>query len=287
MNKATARFHWHNYTERKATAEHTVEGCLKIFEDLYSPQLNNRRDILVYLPPSYSRSQRRYPTIYMHDGQNLFDEVTSFAGEWHVDSTMEALSQEGVEAIVVGIPNTGPRRTDEYSPFFDPRHARRRLGDRYLGFIIETLKPLIDRDFRTRPQRAHTGMLGSSMGGLISLYGYFQYPDVFGFVGAMSPSLWFANQAILPYLKEANFYPGRIYLDVGSLEYAGALDDGLATSERDKPYHGSVRHLCDILEQKGYRPGVDLLCVEEEGVGHQEAAWAGRLPKAIKFLLGK
>lgn len=278
---------WHNYTERKATAAHTVEGCLKVLEEFYSPQLNNRRDILVYLPPSYSRSRRRYPVIYMHDGQNLFDEVTSFAGEWHVDSTMETLSAEGVEAIIVGIPNAGPRRTDEYSPFFDPRHARQRLGDRYLDFIINTLKPLIDRDFRTLPQRAQTGMIGSSMGGLISLYGYFQYPHTFGFVGAMSPSLWFAGLAMFDYLKEVDFYPGKIYLDTGSLEYAGALDDGIASGRRVKPYQGSVGHLCDLLQRKGYRPGLDLLCVEEEGAGHTESAWAGRLPEAIKFLLAK
>jgi predicted alpha/beta superfamily hydrolase len=278
---------WHNYTEVKAADHHTVVGCLKVLDGLYSPQLNNRRDLLVYLPPSYaSTGQRRYPIIYMHDGQNLFDEVTSFAGEWHVDTTMEALSADSIEAIVVGIPNAGPKRTEEYSPFLDRRYGRRRLGDAYLRFIIETIKPLIDRDFRTLPDRSHTGLIGSSMGGLISLYAFFQYPDTFGFVGAMSPSLWFANQAMITYIKEAPFYPGRIYADIGSLEYAGAINDGKATGRRTvKPYTGSVRHLCDLLQRKGYQSGVDLLCVEEEGATHQEAAWANRLPNALRFLL--
>ena len=276
---------WRNYTETKATDEHTVVGCLKVLEALPSPQLDNERDILVYLPPSYLQSDKRYPVLYMHDGQNLFDEVTSFAGEWHVDSTMEALSREGIEAIVVGIPNAGARRIEEYAPFRDSKHGRRRHGDKYLSFITDTLKPLIDRDFRTRPERARTGIIGSSLGGLISLYAFFQYPHTFGLVGAMSPSLWFANRAIFPYIQEAPFFPGKIYLDVGSLEYAGALDDGIAASRDAKPYQGSVQHLRDLLQQKGYRPGIDLFCVEEEGAAHQEAAWANRLPDALRFLL--
>jgi len=277
---------WHNYTERKGAEGHTVEGCLKIFENLYSPQLNNRRDLLVYLPPSYFKRKQRYPVIYMHDGQNLFDEVTSFAGEWHVDSTMETLSGEGVEAIVVGIPNMGPQRLDEYSPFRDVRLNNRRHGDKYLGFIIDTIKPLVDRDFRTRPERAATGILGSSLGGLISLYAFFQYPNTFGFVGALSPSLWFANQAIFDYVREAAFYPGKIYLDIGSLEYAGSDSDWmLALGRRLKPYRGSVRHLRDLLQRKGYRLNRELFYVEEEGAGHQESAWANRLPEALRFLL--
>jgi len=290
MNKQSSNpATWHNYTERNSTDEHTVVGCLKILEGLHSPQLDNERDILVYLPPSYQQGgKQRYPVIYMHDGQNLFDEVTSFAGEWRVDSTMETLSEEGLEAIVVGIPNAGPKRIEEYAPFRDLRHGGRRQGDKYLSFITETIKPLIDRDFRTLPERANTGMIGSSMGGLITLYGFFQYPETFGFIGAMSPSLWFANQAILSYIKEAPFYPGKIYVDIGSLEYAGRVNDGMASGERTiKPYQGSVGQLRDLLEQKGYRPGSDLYCVEEEGAGHDEAAWAKRLPEAIRFLLNK
>jgi predicted alpha/beta superfamily hydrolase len=251
---------WQDYAARNGSREHSVVGTLKVWPEAWSPQLENKRDILVYLPPSYKRGNRRYPVIYMHDGQNLFDRATSYAGEWQVDETLELLSQEGLEAIVVGIPNLGDRRVVEYNPFPD-----KGKGERYLAFIVETLKPMIDRDFRTRPTRDHTGLLGSSMGGLISLYGFFHYPYVFGFAGAMSPALWFAGRAIYPYVRAAPFVSGRIYLDHGARE-------------------GSARPMHALLVEKGYRLGHSLMYVREEGGEHNEAAWARRLPEAVRFL---
>jgi predicted alpha/beta superfamily hydrolase len=175
---------------------HQVSGTIRVAPAVHSPELGNRRDILVYLPPSYHEGEGRYPVIYMQDGQNLFDEATSYAGEWGVDETMEALGrEEGLEAIIVGVPNMGIQRVDEYSPFRDRRLGGGR-GDDYLRFLTQTLKPQIDRDFRTLGGRKHTGILGSSLGGLISLYGFFRAPAVFGFAGVMSPSLWFAGGAI-------------------------------------------------------------------------------------------
>ena len=250
----------------------TRSGTLKVVRDVHSPELSNSRDILVHLPTSYTEDQRRYPVIYMHDGQNLFDDATSFAGAWHVDEALEALDCEGLDAIVVGIPNLGPKRIDEYSPFVDA--ARRGgSGDRYLRFIIQTLKPLIDREFRTLPDRLHTGVVGSSMGGLISLYAFFRHPDVFGFAGAMSPSLWFANGAIFRTIDELQPLPGRVYLDAGTGEGPGLLAD--------------VRRLRNRLQGKRYQPGLDLRYVEEEGAGHSEAAWGGRLCDALRFLIGR
>src|SRR5215210_5271074 len=117
----------------------TKSGTLKVVRDVYSPELDNSRDILVHLPTSYTEERRRYPVIYMHDGQNLFDDATSFAGAWHVDEALEALDCEGLDAIVVGIPNLGPKRLDEYSPFADS-WRRGGSGDRYLQFISRTLK---------------------------------------------------------------------------------------------------------------------------------------------------
>ena len=143
----------------------------------------------------------------MHDGQNLFDEATSYNGEWQVDETMEALSQAGYPAIVVGIPNLGARRIEEYNPFPDPQHGGQ--GQAYVAFIVETLKPLIDQQFRTLPDRLHTGIMGSSMGGLISLYAFFQHREVFGFAGVMSPSLWFAGRAIFDVLRRNSTRPAR------------------------------------------------------------------------------
>lgn len=264
----------------------TAPGRLEVIPGLASPQLGNRRDVLVYLPSSYDRTDRHYPVIYMHDGQNLFDPATSFAGEWGVDETMEQLAAaEGIEAIVVGVPNAGRFRLDEYSPFVEPRLGGGR-GASYLGFLSYTLKPLIDRDFRTLPERSHTGLVGSSMGGLISLYGFFGFGDVFGLAGVMSPSLWFGGESIYDYVDAAPFAPGRIYLDAGTRELGEDLHNGLphrATSSRR--YYASVRRMKRILIRKGYRPTVDLLHVEEKWADHGESSWARRLPEAIRFLL--
>jgi predicted alpha/beta superfamily hydrolase len=248
----------------------TVEGDVKRLEGLWSPQLENHRGILVYLPPSYSGSGRRYPVLYMHDGQNLFDQETSFSVEWHVDGTMEMLGQRGIEAIVVAIPNMGADRLDEYSPFREPKLGGGK-GDLYLDFIAETLKPLIDRDFRTLPDREHTCIAGSSMGGLISLYAFFRNPDVFGVAGVMSPAFWFGKRAIFGYVEKAEFTPGKIYLDIGTQEGKQTLDD--------------VRRMRDLLMDKGYRLRRDLFYVEESGASHEEAAWRRRIRFAVPFFL--
>jgi predicted alpha/beta superfamily hydrolase len=276
---------WHNYLDEKDAGQHTVVGNLRVLEDMWSPQLHNRRDILVYLPPSYEQSNKRYPVIYMHDGQNLFDQVTSFAGEWQVDETMEALSRRGYEAIVVGLPNLGEQRLDEYSPFPQPRYSTGQ-GAKYLDFVVQTVKPLIDRDFRTLPERAHTGMIGSSMGGLISLYAFFCPPQAFGFVGVLSPSLWFAQGRIFSYVEQAPFAPGKIYLDTGTREQTHFYTNRLQLRPKLSAYNSTVHGMYDLLYHKGFRPGQDLLYIEEENGVHNEAAWARRLPGALEFLLG-
>lgn len=260
---------WQDYTQEWSADVRFVLGTLKRRRDVFSPELGNARDILVHLPASYDEGDRRYPVVYMHDGQNLFDDATSFAGAWRVDEALASLRCEGLEAIVVGIPNAGDRRSDEYSPFVGVWGGGGH-GDDYLRFIGETLKPLIDRDFRTLPDRDHTGTLGSSMGGLISLYALFRHPEVFGFAGVMSPSLWFANRAIFPVVAAAPV-GGRLYLDTGTAEGAGTLRD--------------ARRLRTLLARKGYRPGRDFLYIEDEGAGHNEAAWAGRLCDALRFLV--
>ncbi len=275
---------WYDYTDLHPT--HTVAGKLRVLKDFYSPQLNNKRDLLVYLPPSHGRSAaggtpKRFPVIYMHDGQNLFDAHTSFTGEWQVDETMQALSREGIEAIVVGLPNAGADRIHEYSPFADRMSAGR--GAAYLRFIVETVKPCIDADFLTLPDRANTGLLGSSMGGLISLYGFLAHPQVFGFAGVVSPALWFGGFAIYDFVRSAAFNDGRLYLDVGTRELAGShFRRGRIASVR---YLYSVRRMRGLLEAKGYRRGEKLLYVEDRGGIHNERDWARRLPATVRFLL--
>ena len=175
-------------------ADRPTTGTRRVFARVWSPQLENERDIDVFLPPSYARTRRRYPVIYMQDGQNLADPERAFAGTWDLLRALDNLAAQGLEVIVVGIPNSGAERLREYSPFADARHGGGG-GDAYLAFVERTLKPLIDRRVRTRPEREATGIFGSSMGGLISLYAFFRAPETFGFVGAMSPSLWFGGRA--------------------------------------------------------------------------------------------
>ncbi|UCG23179.1 MAG: alpha/beta hydrolase [Chloroflexota bacterium] len=274
---------WQDYHTTRNGRAHSVIGNVKVLHDLESVELGNRRDILVYLPPSYESGDRRYPVFYLHDGQNLFDAETSFAGEWRVDNTMEALGQEGVEAIMVGIPNAGEERVDEYSPFHMPKLGGGR-GDLYLNFLIDQVKPLIDADFRTLLSPADTGIMGSSLGGLISLYGFFRHPETFGSAGVMSPSLWFADNAIYDFVHKAPFNAGRLYLDAGTREYGG---DSIWSSRpfHSRRYYAGVRRMYRLLVKKGYRPRRDLLYVEEKKAGHDEEAWARRLPAAVRFLL--
>jgi predicted alpha/beta superfamily hydrolase len=198
-----------------------------------------------------------------------------------VDETMQSLESEGIEAIIVGIPNMGYERLNEYSPFKHRRMGGGR-GEIYLDFIVQTVKPLIDTSFLTLPQREHTGMIGSSMGGLISLYGYFRHPQIFGFVGAMSPALWFAQKAIYPYVAAAPFTPGKIYLDAGTEEAHGRQ---FFPSRFSWSVDGDARQMRDLLIEKGYHEGEDLLYVEEEGAPHHESAWSRRLPDALRWLL--
>jgi predicted alpha/beta superfamily hydrolase len=247
-------------------------GTVRTVPAVASPQLGNRRNLLVYTPASYARSDARYPVIYMQDGQNLFDAATSFAGDWGLRTALAWASRRGLDAIVVGIPNMGTARIDEYTPFMDPKVGGG-SGDRYLDYLVNTVKPLVDARFRTLPDGAHTGIAGSSLGGLISLYGYFRYPSVFGVAAALSPALWFANAAILDVAERAPRAPhtGRVYFDVGLRE--GDAHVTLA------------RRLRDVLLAKGYEPHRDVRWVEDEEGRHHESAWGKRFRKALPFLL--
>ncbi len=274
---------WLDYTDIIDHRDHTVAGVLKVLPDVLSPQLGNERDILVYLPPSYDRSDDSYPVLYFQDGQNLFDQETSFSSEWQVDETMERLSDEGAEAIIVGIPHAGEDRLIEYNPFHGSKNGRGRGRD-YLDFVLQIIKPLIEANFRTLTGPKYTGIVGSSMGGLISLYAFFRHSQVFGFAGAMSPSLRYEKGQIFDYVLNAPFVNGRIYLDTGTREHSqkGVWLANVAYSRR---YYAAVRRMNRILVKKGYWPGTNILYVEEKWAHHGEEAWARRLPGLIRFFL--
>jgi predicted alpha/beta superfamily hydrolase len=246
--------------------------ALDVLEGVHSPELGNQRDVLVYLPPSYRRSDRSYPVLYMHDGQNLFDPSTSFAGEWGVGRAMHAAARRGLEAIVVGVPNMGPERLDEYSPFPDPTAGGGGKGAAYADFLARTLKPIVDQRFRTEPGRDRTVVVGSSMGGLISLVALLRHPQTFGAAGVLSPSLWFAGGAIFSEVERSPFVPARIYLDIG-------VQEG--------PEHvANARRMRDILLNKGHRIGHDLRWLESRCGRHDERSWGRRFARALPFLLG-
>ncbi len=246
---------------------------LVIRRQVLSPGLRNYRDVVAALPLSYQTDpERSYPVVYMQDGQNLFDPATSYAGDWRLSQTLAELSREGTEAIVVGIANGGKHRLDEYSPFQHPGRGGG-AGDRYLAFVAETLKPLVDRSFRTRPERQQTFIAGSSMGGLISLYALYRYADVFGGAAALSPSLWFANRAILRYVEEhADLAVGNLYLDIGLKEPESAIED--------------VRLLRDLIYRYGSMSDTEFYYVEDAAGRHNEATWGARVSQALPFLLG-
>jgi predicted alpha/beta superfamily hydrolase len=242
-----------------------------------SRYLSTPRDIVVYVPPGYDSSGAPCSVLYLQDGQNLFDPATAFGGQdWRADVTSDDLILRGViePLIVVGIYNTGVRRISEYTPTKDPRRRKGGKGDRYARMITQELKPFIDREYRTRRSAAHTGVGGSSLGGLVSLETGLLYPRVFGRLAILSPSVWWDNRSILDIVRAYKFEPrARIWLDSG-------------TNEGDVPQAGiaDLRLLCDALTEKGWREGVDLCCTVVPGAGHNEQAWGARFGHVLQYL---
>lgn len=261
---------------RRILRSRIIPGTLEKLSGVYSPELGNTRDVYVYLPPGYDEDVRRYPVVYMQDGQNLFDTDTGFAGSWHAEEAAAATARLGQPAILVGVANAGVDRIPEYSPFNDATFGVAR-GDLYLDFLIRTLKPIIDKQYRTLRDHRWTGIAGSSMGGLISFYAAFTRADIFGFAGALSPSFWFADNAIFPVIEDAlerenpDVARPRIYLDVGRYDGPRAVAD--------------AQRMRDLLVRYGYRRGADLRWVEDPRGAHQEASWARRFRKALPALL--
>jgi predicted alpha/beta superfamily hydrolase len=260
--------------------KHTLTGNIKRHRAFRSRVLKNRRDVLVYLPPDYWRfSSRRYPVLYLHDGQNVFDAATSFAGvEWGVDETTQRLIQRKLvePLIIVAVANVGERRVDEYAPtsgVIDPKENPRRhsggLAHLYGQFLMEELKPFIDKKYRTKPDAESTGLGGSSLGGLATLAIGIFYSEVFTRLMVMSPSIWWDDYAILRLVGILGQKPPlKIWLDTGT----------------DEPGWELARHLRDCLIDKGWQPEVDLSYLEVKGANHSEAAWAARVEPALRFL---
>lgn len=247
-----------------------------VLRQFHSEFLPDDRDIEVYLPEAYlTEPTRRFPVFYLHDGQNLFDGRTSYIVDhtWRAHTTADRLTRDGLiePIILVGINNTGLRRMAEYTPTRDPR-LRGGDGDRYGRLVLEELKPLIDSTFRTLPDAAHTGLGGSSLGGLISLYLGLNYPNVFGSIAVLSPSIWWDNRSILRSLpaSPAQRPRVRIWLDMGTAEGIHHLRD--------------TDQLFRRLLQLGWRDGIDLRYDRVQGGLHNEDAWAARFDQVLTFL---
>jgi len=241
--------------------------------------LSQQRDILIWLPPGYQAGQQRYPVLYMHDGNNLFDRRTSFGGsEWEVDERAQALVSQGqIEPlIIVGIYNS-PERMNEYT--WHPMELNGQLqggqGPQYGRFLVQELKPFIDKTYRTRPEREHTAVMGSSLGGLISFYLGREYPQVFGKIGMMSPSIWWKDRALLQDLSSLS--PElKIWLDMGTRE--GRQPEVMLQDAKD---------LALALEQQGFRHFHNLAFHIEPGADHSEKAWAARIDRPLRFFYGR
>ncbi len=268
----------------------TVVGDLRVLRGLRGPWENAPRDILVHLPAGAGTSGRRYPVLYLHDGQNLFDEATSFSGEWRVDETLTELARDGLEIIAVGIPSpAGPGRGAEYTPYRakpwagEPPYPSS-MGSAYVGFLVEQVKPAVDAAFPTRFDRASTGVLGSSWGGLISLWAAAERGDVFGLVGAMSPAITPGQGPIYRRLRRLSPVPQRVYVDMGDHEGSFATDprEDRAMSRDAIRASRKVRDAIAVSVPASAR----LRYVEDPGGIHQESAWARRLPDALRFLFG-
>lgn len=249
-----------------------VVGNVTTFE-VEMPQFDGQnRTVRVYTPPEYSETDHSYPVVYMQDGQNLFDNRTAFNEEWRVDETMERLAREGsIAAIVVGVDHAGARRADEYIPPELAPSDQPREGDAYAAFMAETLKPSIDDRYRTMPNE--TAIFGSSLGGIISIYTAFEYPDTFQYTGGMSNALP-PEEILAPYMNQTAGGPQRVYTDWGTDEG----NEPEAFSQRN-------RNLVTALESLGYERGATLMVVEDEGGIHRETAWRERFPRAIQWLL--
>ena len=238
-------------------------------DDFNIPQLNRTRRIWAYTPPDYDSSSKHYPVIYMHDGQNLFTDATSFAGEWKIDESLNQLQGEGdYGAIVIGIDNGGASRFDEYCPWVNPTYGGGE-GEAYMDFIVQTLKPHIDSTFRTLPGREYTAIAGSSMGGLISMYAVAEYPEVFSKAGIFSPAFWVAD-SIFQFIEQQEFTEQvRVYFVASHNESASMVP--------------LMEEVYDLMQSEGITTE-NLLLLDEADGAHSEWFWAREFPDAYEWL---
>lgn len=258
--------HWADHFP-KAPKKSSANKNVKIIETaFYMPQLKRQRRVWIYLPVSYTSSKKTFPVLYMHDGQNVFEDTTSYSGEWGVDEALDTLGRKYGEIIVVAVDNGGDKRMNEYSPYNMERFGKGE-GDAYVDFLVKTLKPYIQKNYRASKKTSDNYVAGSSMGGLISLYAILKYPKEFGGAGVFSPAFWIAPGIKEAVNKKAKDVKGKIYFYAGKKESDSMVPDMLKVFEM-------FRHLSKAKMET---------VIREEGK-HNEATWRQEFPLFYKWL---
>ena len=246
--------------------EHTASAQVSTFT-MEAPQLQTSKKIWLYLPKNYAASTKRYPVIYMHDAQNLFDAKTSYVGEWYVDEKLDSLN---AQVIVVGIEHGNEKRLEELTPFKNEKYGGGK-ADQYLDFIVNTLKPAIDTQYRTKTDAKHTIIMGSSLGGLVSFYAVLKHPTIFGKAGVFSPSFWINRKDITEMLQNTKKLKTKIYFMCGDNERD---DDMISDLGAIETIVNTKRCECKKLNKK----------VIVKGGQHNEKLWRDGFVKAYLWL---
>lgn len=248
---------------------HTASKNVKIMDSaFYIPQLNRKRRIWIYLPPGYAKTEKKYPVLYMQDGQNLFDNATSYAGEWGVDEYLDSIFKAGKkEVIVVGIDNGLSKRMSEYNPW-EFENFGKGEGDKYVDFLVKTLKPFIDKHYSTLKNQPNTYIAGSSMGGLISLYAVLKYPKVFGGAGIFSPAFWTASGIDSTVIADSKKIDSRLFFYAGSKETDHMVSD--------------MKRIENEIKKRSKSPIREIVGKNEH---HNEAAWRKYFPDFYEWTI--
>lgn len=259
------------YSNAQSTASKQVSTFI-----IEAPQLETQKKIWVYLPKEYQNSKKSYPVIYMHDGQNLFDDKTSYVGEWKIDEYLDTIDKN--QSIIIGIEHGNEKRIDELTPYNTEKYGGGKADD-YLNFIIKTLKPHIDLNYRTLTKKKHTAIWGSSLGGLISLYAVIKYPETFSKAGVFSIALWINKNEMLQFIRESKIDSDKkFYFLVGSEEGK--------TMENASAMVSDQHEMVELLKNKGVADKNLIDKVIPNG-HHNEALWSTNFPEAYQWLLIK
>lgn len=250
-----------DFNKKEAIPQHTASENVHIIDSaFFMPQLNRYRRLWVYLPPGYKKNEKRYPVLYMHDGQNLFDNATSYSGEWGIDEFLDSINKKNKqEVIVVGIDNGGEFRMSEYNPFAFRNFKAE--GKQYVDFLVNTLKPFIDKNYRTLSAKKYTYIAGSSMGGLISLYAIMQYPSVFQAAGIFSPAFWTAPAMDSLVAKDALKVHAKLFFYAGGKESKAMVSD--------------MKRIERIIQKRSSSKVFEKI---DPGAHHNEQAWRKYFP---------